>query len=154
MILTDYYKLEELRQLKSHRFDTVASTGGYPPFEAIAARSKGGRFYCYYNGVPDTFNSKAQRKADRAITCTKNISSVFIPDLSNPLMGYGDVRGTADALLFLFSEDYTGLEILVARGYRNNSRNLYNLLADGGLDDEIAILRQRAMGADSLPLDY
>ena len=145
MILTDYYKLQELRQLKSHRYDTVASTGGYPPFEAIGARSKGGKFHCYYNGVPDTFNSDAHRKADRAITCTKNISSVFIPDLTNPLIGYGDTRGTTDALLFLFSGDYTQLEILVARGYRNNSRNLYNLLADGGLDDEITLLRQRAM---------
>ena len=151
MILTDYYLLKELKQLKSHRFDVVATTGGYPPFEEIANRSKGGRFFCYYNGVPETFSPNAQRKADRAITNTKNISSVFIPDLTNPLIGYGDTKGTADALLFLFSEDYKQLEIVVARGYRNNARNLYNLLSDGGLEDELAVLRTRALFVPSLP---
>lgn len=143
MILTDYYLLQEIKPLKSHRFDCVASTGEYEPFETIAQRSKVKRFFCYYNGVPSTFSADAQRKADRAITNGDNISSVFIPDLENPLKGYGDTKGTNDGLLFLFSEDYKQLEIFVARGYKNNIQNLCNLFLDKELDDEITALKSR-----------
>lgn len=54
MILTDYYKMQVLKVMKSHRFDRTASTGEYPLFEEIAKRARNGRFSCYYNGVPDT----------------------------------------------------------------------------------------------------
>ncbi len=144
MILTDYYKMQEIKPLKSHRFDCVASTGEYEPFELIAQRAKVKRLFFYYNGVPDTFSANAQRKADRAITNGDNISSVYIPDLENPLRGYGDAKGTNDGLLFLFSEDYKQLEVFVARGYKNNIKNLCNLFLDGELDGEINTLRERA----------
>ena len=144
MKLTDYCKMQELKIVKSHRYDCVASTGGYEPFELIVQRSKVKRFFLYYNGVPDTFSANAQRKADRAITNTNNISSVYIPDLDNPLKGYGDTNGTNDALLFLFSEDYKQIEIFVARGLKNNVKNLFNLFLDGELEDEMNELRQRA----------
>ena len=104
MILTDYYKLQELIIRKSHRFDCTASTVEYPLFEEIAKRARSGRFYCYYNGVPDTFSANAKRKADRAFTNKDNISRVFIPDLANPLKGYGDVKGTSDGLYLLPAE--------------------------------------------------
>lgn len=143
MILTDYYKMQELKALKSHRFDCVASTGEYSPFEFIGARSREKRFFFYYNGIPDSFSVTAQRKADRAITNGDNISSVFIPDLSTPLKGYGDVRGTNDALLFLFSPDYKQIEVFVARGYKNNAKSLCSLFLDGELDAEIDVLRGR-----------
>lgn len=144
MILTDYYKMQEIRPLKSHRFDCMASTGEYPPFEQIKHRAKDGRFFFYYNGVPDTFSANAQRKADRAITNGNNISSVYIPDLQEPLKGFGDVRGTDDGLLFLFSADYKQIEIFVARGYRNHIKNICNLFLDGEFDNEINELRKRA----------
>ncbi|MCQ2289738.1 MAG: hypothetical protein MJZ63_00485 [Muribaculaceae bacterium] len=144
MIITDYYKMQELKVMKSHRFDCTASTGEYPLFEAIAHRARNGRFYCYYNGIPDSFSANAQRKADKALSNGDNISSVYIPNLSSPLIGYGDVNGTNDGLLFLFSEDYKMLEIFVARGYKNNIRNLFYLFADGELDDELARIREQA----------
>ncbi len=144
MILTDYYKMQELKPLKSHRFDCVASTGEYEPFELIAQRAKVKRLFFYYTELPEGFSSNAQRKADRTITNGTNISSVFIPDLENPLKGYGDTKGTNDGLLFLFSEDYRQLEVFVARGYKNNIKNLCNLFLDGELEAEINILRERA----------
>lgn len=147
MILTDYYKLERLPEYstnKTPRFDCVASTKEYPPFEAMAARSKVKRFFCYYNGVPDTFSDKARQKAERAITNTNSISSVFIPNLEMPLFGHGDVRGTQDAILFVISPDYSSMELFIARGYKNNQRGLYSLLLDGELNSELERIRQQA----------
>lgn len=145
MILTDYYKMAKLPNSKSKlRFDCVASTGGYEPFEQRAQRTREKRFKFYYGGTPDAFKAEAQRKADMAITDTTNISSVYVPDLEHHLFGYGDVEHTNDALLFLFNEDYTEIEIFIARGYKNEKTNLFNALVDGGFDDEIARLREQA----------
>lgn len=144
MIITDYYKVQELKKVKSNRFDCVASTGEYEPFEIIAQRSRDKRFFCYYNGIPNTFSANAQRKADRAITNGNNISSVFIPDLKTPLKGYGDTKSTNDGLLFLFSNDYKQIEIFVARGYKCNIKNLCNLFLDDELDEEIDEIRTRS----------
>lgn len=145
MKLTDYYKMMKLPTCKSKlRFDCVASTGGYEPFEERAQRGRDKRFKFYYGGTPDTFSADAQRKADRVITDTTNISSVYTPDLDNPLLGYGDVAHTNDALLFLFSEDYREIEIFVARGLKNHQKGLFSLFADGELADEVEQLRQLA----------
>ena len=145
MKLTDYYKMAKLPTCKSKlRFDCVTSTGGYEPFEERSQRGRDKRFKFYYGGTPDTFSADAQRKADRVITDTTNISSVYTPDLDNPLLGYGDVAHTNDALLFLFSEDYREIEIFVARGLKNHQKGLFSLFADGELADEVEQLRQQA----------
>lgn len=145
MKLTDYYKMSKLPTCKSKlRFDCVASTGGYEPFEDRAQRGRDKRLKFYYSGTPDTFTANAQRKADRVITDTTSISSVYTPDLDNPLLGYGDTAGTGDALLFLFSEDYRQIEIFVARGLKNHAKGLFILFADGELADEMECLRQQA----------
>ena len=143
MILTDYYLLQELKVIKSHRFDCIASTGGYIPFETIAQRTKDKKLFLYYSEVPNTFKSDIKRKADRVLTNGNNISSVFIPELENPYLGYGDTKGTNDALLFRFSEDYKQLEIFVARGYKNNVKGLFNLFYDGELNEEINKLKSK-----------
>ena len=145
MKLTDYYKMAKLPTCKSKlRFDCITSTGGYEPFEERAQRGRDKRSKFYYGGTPDTFSADAQRKADRVITDTTNISSVYTPDLDNPLLGYGDVAHTNDALLFLFSEDYREIEIFVARGLKNHQKGLFSLFADGELADEVEQLRQLA----------
>lgn len=143
--LTDYYKMAKLPNCKSKlRFDCTASTGGYESFEQRALNCRDKRFKFYYGGTPDTFSATAQRKADRAITDGTNISSVFITDLDKPLLGYGDINGTNDAVLFLFAEDYRAMELFIARGLKNNVKGLYNLFADGELDEEINALRKQA----------
>lgn len=144
MIITDYYKLQELKVVKSHRFDCVKSTGDYDLFEQIAQKAKSKCFFCYYGEVPENFSTHAQRKAERVISNKNNISSVYIPDIHNPLKGFGDVVGTNDAILFLFSEDYKEMEMFIARGYKNDVRALFYLFCDGELDDEIKAIRARA----------
>ena len=145
MKLTDFYKMTKLPNCKSKlRFDCIASTGEYEPFEERAQRGRDKRFKFYYGGTPDTFTAEAQKKTDRVITDTTNISGVYTPDLDSPLLAYGDVANTDDALLFLFSEDYRQIEIFVARGMKNHVKGLFALFADGELNDEIARLRALA----------
>jgi len=127
-------------QKSKMRLDCTLSTRSYPEFEAM--RNKHDAFFFYFGDVPDRFGGDIHRKADKAITKTKNISSVFVPDIESHY-GYGDVRGTNDALLFLFNPDFTQIDVFVARGQRNNKRQLYELLADGELNSEIEQLKQQ-----------
>ena len=148
MILTDYYRMVRLQEYannKTPRFDTIASTGEYPRFEQMAAKSRVKRFYCYYNGIPDSFSNRAREQAERAITNTKNISSVFIPNLNKPLFGYGDVKGTQDAILFVFSADYSLMEVFIARGYKPHQKALYASMMRGDLNTEMSRIRQAAI---------
>ncbi len=143
MILTDYYQMVKLPEQKSKmRLDCKLSTRSYPEFEAM--RNKHGAFFFYFGDVPDRFGGDIHRKADKAITKTKNISSVLVPDIEQRF-GYGDVRSTNDALLFLFNVDFTQIDVFVARGQRNNNRQLYMLLADGELINEIEQMKQQAV---------
>ncbi len=163
-ILTDYYCFKKIATKSKTRLDCVASTGSYPELEekratkAIKATDKRdateiGSLVCYFGVVPEAFGGNVHRKADRAITIKgKNLSSVYVPDPYTQY-GYGDVSGTADALLFIFDnmEMVNGaismgatIEVFVARGKSKDRVPLYNLLADGELDDEISELRKRA----------
>jgi len=143
MILTDYYNFGKLPEQKSKmRMDCISSTKGYPVFEAL--RNKAGSLFVYFGDVPTSFGGDIKRKADKAITKTTNISSVFVPDVEK-LLGFGDVKSTQDAILIVFNCNYSQMEIFVARGQKNNCRQLYNLLADGELDTEIASLKKQAV---------
>lgn len=148
MRITDYYRLRILPEnegKKTVRFDTVASSGSYPLFESMAEKSKVKRFFCYYNGVPDTFSDRARQKAERAITKSScNISSVFIPNQNKSHLGYGDVKGTQDALLVVFSADYHTMELFIIRGEKFNQRALYGLMATGQLNQEIQYFRNNS----------
>ena len=93
-----------------------------------------------------------QRKADKSISIKgKNLSSIFVPDIRKSF-AYGDFGGTNDALLFVFHNLSTPngvieaggvIEIFIARGQSNNQKQLYNLLADGELDEEMNKLRNQ-----------
>lgn len=143
MILTDYYHFGKLPEQKSKmRMDCISSTKGYPVFEAL--RNKAGSLFVYFGDVPASFGGDIKRRADKAITKTTNISSVFVPDVEK-LLGFGDVKSTQDAILIVFNCNYSQMEIFVARGQKNNCRQLYSLLADGELDTEIASLKKQAV---------
>ena len=107
-------------------------------------RCKDKRFKFYYGKTPEQFKADAKRKSGAAITDGTNLTSVYTPDLDSPLLGYGDMKGTNDALLFLFADDYTGVEVFVARGLKNHVKALFTLFADGELADEMECLRQQA----------
>lgn len=149
MILTDLYRFEKLPNQKSKlRIDCTASTGSYNPLEAL--KNKAGDLFLY---IGDNTYTKAgeQRKADLALSRTTHISSVYNPDLELSYW-YGDMKGTADAFLFVHhdTEFVNGgiqagavIELFVARGLRNNRTQLYNALCDGEFDEEIERLRKQ-----------
>ena len=161
MIFTDYYRFERFNLMAKSRMDCVASTKSYPEFEekrackGIKQSSKRDAtnidgLSCYYGKVNDNFGGNIHRKADMAITTKgKNLSSVFVPDI-NFNIGFGDVRGTSDAIIFVFKalnvidgRIVTGgiIEMFIARGKSKECRALYNLVCDGELDDEMNNLR-------------
>lgn len=143
MILTDYYKMAKLPEGKSKlRIDCTSSTKSYPEFETM--RNKKEALFFYFVDVPDSFSGNAKRKADKALTKTKSISSIYVPDIQKKY-AFGDMVGTLDALLFIFNNDYSEIEIFIARGQRNNVRQLYNLFSDGELNNEIEQLRKMAV---------
>ena len=92
-----------------------------------------------------------KRYGDKSITNGKNISNIKIPNLDFPLYGYGDTKGTQDALLFIFNDDYKTLEIFVARGLKNNQFGLWQRLIDGDLDEEMTNLRNIAIPRQDKP---
>ena len=164
MILTDLYRFERKPGTVSKlRIDCTASTKSYDPLENKRATKQLkpgkrdgcniGDLFVYFGDVPEQFGGDARRKADKALTKTKNISSIYVPDPQSSY-AYGDMKGTADALLFVFHDagvtdgrlnDGAVIEIFVARGLAKDRMALYNELADGLLDDEIAALRERAV---------
>ena len=143
MILTDYYKGEKLPETKAKtRYDVTCSYGSYEYFETKLKTKKGGLSF-HFGDTPDHFKFSGRQKPDKCISKTDNISSVFVPDVLLPF-GFGDINHTADAILLIFSNDWQTIEIFIARGQRNNRRNLYHLLCDNELDHEIEILRNDA----------
>lgn len=144
MILTDYYHLEKLADKKSlTRRDCTTSTGGYPLFESIAAKSRDNRFFIHIGGVPENFNVHVKRKTELAISNQEHISGVFMPDVSQRV-GFGDVKGSLDALLIIFNDDYSKIDVFVARGQKHNQKQIFFLYEDGELDNEIEQLKKQA----------
>ncbi len=164
MILTDYYKFERRATKAKMRMDCTASTHSYPEFEERKATRANkasdkrdaisvGDIIIYYGDVPTLYGGDVHRKADKSMSIKgKNLSSVFVPDVEKPL-GYGDFKGTTDALLFVFHnlnvvngiiQDGSIIEVFVARGKSKDRVPLFELLSDGSLDDEMETLRQQA----------
>ena len=149
MILTDYYKGEKLTDAKS-RFDITASTGEYDFFESLLINKLkfnigGLSFNCGQR--PDKWGGK---KTDMAITKgSQNVTSVKRPDLENNI-AYGDVHGSNDGVIIVLNPDYKEagiiwIEIFIARGLRNDTDGLWELFTDGELNNEIELLRQKAV---------
>ena len=143
MIFTDYIKAENLPDNKKTRYDVTASTQNYLPFEMRLHNRKGGRSFFYFGDVPPYFRFASKERPDKCISRDGNISSVLIPDPAAPL-AYGDVNGTHDAIIMIFSNDWKTIEIFIARGQKNNRINLYFLACNEELQDEFEILRRDA----------
>ena len=149
MILTDYYKGQKLTDAQS-RFDITASTGEYDLFEILLINKRvfniGGLSFNYVPR-PDRWTGK---KTDYAITKgSHNITSVKRPNIETPF-AYGDINGSNDGCIIIFNADYkeagiTNIEIFIARGCRNDTTPLWDLLTDGELNDDIEALRNKAV---------
>lgn len=149
MTLIDYLKGEKLTSAKS-RFDIVASTGEYDLFESLLINKRGfnvGGLSINLIERPERWNEK---NATLALTKgSHNITSLVQPDVYSNY-AFGDIQGTSDALLIIFNADYrvnsiSSFEIFIARGLKNSVMSLWNLLLDGELNDDIEILRGRAV---------
>lgn len=173
MIINDYYKFEKTALIARCRMDCVASTHSYPEFEN-KRKTKGtkqtakrdaniiGSLACSYNKA-DYIGGDARRKADYSVSMgSKNLSSVFVPDVALPY-AFGDVQGTTDAILFVFGDNFgvtdgrvnqgAVMEMFICRGQSKNCQALYNLLCDGGLDEEIEAIRKQAVTDLVTPLN-
>ena len=147
MILTDYYKFEHLADCKSPtRRDCTASTQTYPDFECL--RNKHGELFVHFGDVPHRFGGDVHKKADKAITKTKNISSVYFPDVTQNT-AFGDVKGAEDSILILCTPDHSILEIFVARGQKKNRLNVWQNYIAGEYDFEVENLRKSAKSEKS-----
>jgi hypothetical protein len=138
-IITDYYQFRQFPESKSkYRIDCVESTNSYMPFEIL--RNKKGELFFYFSKVPNNFSKKAKLNAEMSISKTNNISSVFVPDVSLPF-AYGDNRNTTDAILIIFSDNNKTIELFICRGQKFNQRQLYFMLVDGELHEDILMLK-------------
>lgn len=141
-IITDYYLFKQFPESKSkNRIDCVESTNSYLPFETL--RNKKGDLFFYFSKVPDNFSNTAKNNAGMVISKTNNISSVFVPDLSMPF-AYGDNRNTTDAILIVFSDNNKTIELFICRGQKFNQRQLYFMLVDGELNEDILMFKSMA----------
>ena len=164
MILTDYYRFERVATKAKMRLDCTGSTESYPEFEEKRATkpqratekrdvTNVGDLVVYFGDVPGNFGGEVHRKADKSLTMKgKNLSSIYVPDPGS-CFAYGDVRGTADAMLLVFNgfevingvvQPGASVEVFIARGKSKDRVPLYNLLSDGELDEEMNLLRQQA----------
>lgn len=149
MLITDYYKAVQIAKSKT-RFDVKASSESYQKYEDFMKNqigfNKGGLSF-HFSKIPDSFNMRAKDKPDMAITKTENISSVFMPNPKLPF-GHGDNKDTNDAILIILGNGENGgvnqIEIFVCRGQKHHQVNLYRLLCDGDLDEEIEHFRKNA----------
>lgn len=147
MIFTDYYKGQKLTDAAS-RYDVTQSSKSYEYFENLLINKRkfnvGGISFNYVPR-PTSFKAMPERKAEMAITKgSVSISSVFVPDLKNHLVAFGDINGTNDALILIFSSDFKTIEILVARGYGNSGLTLWDEVIEGNLNEEIEAIRAGA----------
>ena len=149
MIFSDIYWNEKFPNQKSKlRIDCTATTGGYNPLEAF--RNKAGDLFVYISVNTYTKAGK-ERKADLVLSRGEHISSLYNPSLEFPYW-YGDMKGTKDAFILAHhnAEFVNGgiqagavIELFVARGQRNNIRQLYRMVCEGELDEEMNALRKR-----------
>ena len=147
MIFTDYYKAEKLTDAQS-RYDVTLSTQSYELFENLLINKRkfniGGLSFNYVDR-PATFNTNQSKFSEKAITKgNSNISSVHIPNLKNQFIGYGDINTTNDALIVVFSNDYSTIEVFIARGYKNNDFALYQQFVVNEYETEIELLKAKS----------
>ena len=143
MNLDVYYRFERLDNSKSKaRRDLTACSEIYNP---IHYKNGEGKSWIYLNDHPDHIlvNSKRQFELSISRGDGKHISGIIFPDPEKPHLGYGDIKNTFDALLFVFNHDNACVEIFIAKNKKNTIQNLYFLLCDGELDEEIQHLREQ-----------
>jgi hypothetical protein len=138
-----YCKLQRLTKAAT-RFDCVETTGSYLPFDNEASPETG-VFRAYITKTPSCFKRCGSRAADRTLKGrVKSISGIFTPDIDFPNLGYGDVYGTQDAILFIFNDEQTQVELFVFKGMHNMQQQLFIQLRNGTLNNLLDAVRKQA----------
>ena len=140
--LTSYYKFQ--RTTGKSRYDCIESTFDYPHFENILRNKikyNVGGLSLNLGEVPEYFNN-VRHRATQAITRGSNISKLFLFDLQNPCVFYGDAQDTDDCLIIVCQNNE--IEIFVAKGLKGIQQDVCYEFLNGGLFDEIEAVKQRA----------
>ena len=121
-IIDCYYRFEKLNPERSKsRFDLVYYSEIYEP---VHNPNPKGEVFIYFGSNPN-IKARSNRKSDYTITArNKHLTSVFIPEITKPNLAFGDFG--SDAILILLSEK--SIELLICKGKKNISQNLFNLL--------------------------
>ena len=96
-LLDIYYGFERLSNSRSKsRLDLVTCSQIYEPLQ------KQSKAWVYLIKVPEHIRGNQARKSELGLVGSdgKYISGVFIPEITKPELGYGDIKGTTDAALF------------------------------------------------------
>lgn len=148
MILTDYYKGEKLTEAKS-RFDITTSTNTYDLFENLLINKQKFNIGGLSFNLVKSFG-KQKKDTDYAITKGSfNITKLMQPDPSKNF-AFGDINNTKDACIMIINPNYKDIgivtiEIFIARGCKNSKHNIFNMLENGELSNEIESLRKQAV---------
>ncbi len=134
-----YFKFEKDLSKKS-KYNLINYSEDYLP---IFLPDKKGNIIIYYYMNKNNVG-KEMRKPLYAITMKGNfyLSGVFMPDFEFPNIGYGDVNGTEDALIFIKKNNI--IELFIAKGKKNQVSFLYQLITNGELEKEMENLRAKA----------
>lgn len=151
---------------KTPRFDVVLMAGYYKPFEAL--KNHKGQIYLYLNDTAyttSTANNPTRRHADKSLQAkdSLNVSSVYLIETPNPdglIIGRGNPYGAAtfgkknlpnpfaghekDGFLFIFTPDYSQLEILVIAGGIDTIKANAFALFDGKYNEALKRMREAA----------
>lgn len=119
-----------------------------------------GQLLFYKTPCKEFVNAESKRLAEWSLTGNNlNFSSIFIEDIDCPEFGYGYPNGNRklsngnlnplfefrnDGYLFIINNDYSEIEVIVIKDGRNLINSYYQKLIDGGFDDELKSIREKA----------
>jgi hypothetical protein len=126
------------------KFVLESKSGTYPALEEKTNKGEAVIYWC----SPTHIKANKSRTPNFAInTRHGHLSGLFIPDLTKPHLAFGDVKESKDGLLFIIGDGR--LEVFVSRGKADCIETLFQLLAAGDLDAEIAAHRKNAKPDES-----
>jgi hypothetical protein len=99
------------------------------------------KLWIYLSGTNGIRVNGKRTSCQRLSNAHEHLSSIFRPSNELPHLGYGDLKGTQHALLFLFGKDDLTLDVLLAKGRKSQTQHLYEMLASGDLEGVVQTYR-------------
>jgi hypothetical protein len=134
--INTYYKFEKDKNTKT-KFQCIGQKGTYQRLEML--RNKKDILNLYL--VSEDYTKSKKTNEFKLIGKGVHISRV-IQSKSNSKIAFGDFKHTNDLLIFIFNDNKTEFELLIATNKKYECNLYLNMLFDGILNDEIAILRK------------